>query len=249
MVAVPPWYEFYAETLSRVLVAKPDANVLISAAADYGMLCTLHEAVVASGASPTITLCDICSTPLLASDWYAEQHGFTIECICDDLLSSPRLPTEAFDLVVTDELLTVLRSADKPSIVRRWREFLKPDGVVVTTAMIGEPTTPELRRAYADRALRLLDEHADRFSTVGATREELIDRFERFAAYHTRHMLTGEEEIRDLFADFKLEMTCTVTPGECVNPTSSFQIVASPSAVTSRPTPISSNGSRALAVE
>ena len=65
MVAVPPWYAFYNDALTRVLRAKPNANVLISALADYGMLATLHEAVVAAGASPTITICDICETPLL----------------------------------------------------------------------------------------------------------------------------------------------------------------------------------------
>src|SRR4051812_11082843 len=228
MVAVPPWYAFYHDALTRVLRAKPDANVLISALADYGMLATLHEAVVAAGASPTITICDICETPLLSAEWYAERHGFEVRCIRDDLLTSPELPVGAYDLVVTDELLTVLPREDKPRITARWKEFLRPDGVVVTTAMIGEPTTPDLRAGYAERARRLLDEHPERFEDAGATREELIDRFERFAGYHTRHMLRDEAELEALFAGFDLEYTKTVTPGECVTPTSSFQIVASP---------------------
>lgn len=227
MVAVPPWYEFYNEALTRVLRANPEANVLISAAADYGMLATLHEAIVASGAAPTITLCDICPTPLLASQWYANRHGLTLECVCDDLLTSTALPAGAYDLIVTDELLTVLKAESKPQIVDRWKHFLRPDGVVVTTAMIGTPTTPDLRAKYAARARTLLDRHADNFSDVGATREELIERFERFADYHTRHMLRDEDELRALFTDFDMEFTVTVTPGECVNPTSSFQIVAS----------------------
>lgn len=227
MVAVPPWYSFYPEALTEALLRRPRANVLISAAADYGMLCTLHEAIVAANASPTVTICDICETPLLASQWYAERHGLTVRCIRDDLLSTERLAAETFDLIVTDELLTVLKGDYKPLIVDRWRHFLKPDGVVVTTAMIGEPTTLELRRGYADKARQLLDQHADRFDRVGASREELVARFERFAGYHTRHMVAGEDEIRELFADFELELSCIVTPGECVNPTSSFQIVAS----------------------
>ena len=60
-------------------------------------------------------------------------------------------------------IVTVLPSEDKPRITARWKEFLSPDGVVVTTAMIGSPTTPEQRAGYADRARTLLDEHADRF--------------------------------------------------------------------------------------
>ena len=78
-----------------------------------------------------------------------------------------------------------------------------------------------------NQSFALLTQHA--MHRTGATREELIDRFERFAGYHTRHMLRDEEELRALFAGYDLEFSKTVTPGECVNPTSSFQIVASPS--------------------
>ena len=61
----------------------------------------------------------------------------------------------------------MLPSEDKPRIVERWAEFLRPGGVVVTTAMIGAPTTPELRAGYAERARRLLDEHPERFARRG----------------------------------------------------------------------------------
>jgi SAM-dependent methyltransferase len=227
MVAVPAWYEFYERALGDVLRAKPRANVLISAAADYGMLCTLHESIVDSGSAPTITICDICQTPLTSSQWYADRHQLDIACICDDLLSTPKLADESFDLIVTDELLTVLKGGDKPLIVDRWRRLLKPDGFVVTTAMIGAPTTPELREGYAERARRLFDVSRGLFDASEADAEEMIDRFERFARFHTRHMLTGEAELRSLFSGFDFSFTRTVTPGECVNPTESFQVVAS----------------------
>ena len=81
MVAVPPWYGRYNEALSAILRRQPQAEVLISACADYGMLATLHEAIVTSGASPRIAIYDICRTPLLACEWYAARHG----------LESPRL--------------------------------------------------------------------------------------------------------------------------------------------------------------
>lgn len=228
MVAVPPWYEFYQQTLTALLARRPDAEILISAAADYGMLATLHEAILAAGAAPRITLCDICTTPLLGSQWYAEREGVdNLTCVCDDLMTTEQVPAGAFDLIVTDELLTVLKAEDKPRITDRWLHFLKPGGTVVTTVMIGEPTTPERRAHFARRAATLLDVHADRFRDAGATRQELLHRFETFAAWHTRHMVTGEDEIRALFAGFaELDFSITVTPGECVNPTSSFQIVA-----------------------
>jgi 2-polyprenyl-3-methyl-5-hydroxy-6-metoxy-1,4-benzoquinol methylase len=217
MVAVPPWYEFYQEALTNVLRQHPRAEVLISAAADYGMLATLHDAMVATQATPHIQIYDICRTPLRACQWYAERHGFSVDCICANLLTGD-LPKAHFDLIVTDEFLTVIKSADKPVIVKRWRELLKPGGTLVTTAMVGGPTTPELRQGYAERARRLLDSHADRFPqhNQNGGRDSLLQLFDYFASIHTRHMLSGEEELQSI-----------VTPGECVNPTESFQIVAS----------------------
>jgi SAM-dependent methyltransferase len=228
MVAVPPWYGFYSRALGSVLDRKRQARVLISACADCGMLATLHQAVVASGATPTIIVCDICATPLLNARWYAERNGFAIECICDNILSTPSLAPGSFDLIVTDEFLTVLPAGDKPAAVARWKELLKPGGVLVTTAMIGGATTPELRKRYAERARRLLRETNDGGRIAPNGGEELIERLDRFAQFHTRHMIVDENEIRRLFSDFYLGfLVPTATPGECVNPTHSFQIVAS----------------------
>jgi hypothetical protein len=94
--------------------------------------------------------------------------------------------------------------------------------------MVGGVTTPELRQGYAERAQRLLDGHADSFPQhQNGGRDNLLELFHRFASVHTRHMLSGEEEIRRLFAGFgQVSFERTVTPGECVNPTDSFQIVA-----------------------
>jgi 2-polyprenyl-3-methyl-5-hydroxy-6-metoxy-1,4-benzoquinol methylase len=228
MVAVPPWYEFYHEALVAALLRKPDANVLISGAADYGMLCTLHQAVLSTGMSPTITLVDICRTPIIGSQWYAERNGFSFEYACANLLTDPRFVVPQYDLIVTDEFLTVLKDDDKPLIVSRWLQALKPRGRVVTTAMMGAPTTPELRQGYAARALAALDRADEPIQAVGMDRQELVRCFEQFGRAHTRHMLTGEAQVRTLFADFTLEyLEPIVTPGECVNPTTSFQIVAS----------------------
>ena len=139
------------------------------------------------------------------------------------------LPTAAFDLIVTDEFLTVIKAADKPLIVKRWKELLTPGGTLVTTAMVGGPTTPELRQGYAERARHLLDHHADSFPQhQNGGRDNLLQLFDRFATVHTRHMLSGEAELRQLFDGFgKVSWQSIITPGECVNPTESFQIVAS----------------------
>ena len=230
MVAVPRWYHFYHETMANVLKQKPEADVMISACADYGMLHALHHAMIAAGARPTIVIYDICMTPLKSSEWYARKHGLPVRCFCENIITAD-IEKSSFDLIVTDEFLTVLQKAYKPLIIEKWKKLLKPGGIVVTTAMIGNPTTPELREGYAARAHRLFAIYGPQVFpqplNENGNREKLLAQFKRFAMYHTRHMIEDQLEIRQLFKDFKfLSVQRICTPGECVNPTDSFQIVA-----------------------
>ena len=226
MVATPPWYPFYMEALGNILRNKPTANVLISAAADWGMLAQLHDAAEMVGAQPRITLYDICQSPLTASRWYADFCGFSLECLCDNIITSASMPLGSYDLIVTDEFLTVLKDEYKPMITARWLELLKPGGSVVTTAMIGKPTTPNLRESFAARAKLRLRENPWVAALTNVPADDLIASFNKFAKVHTRHMLTSSEQLEDLFSEFELSYSVVVTPGECVTPTNSFQIVA-----------------------
>jgi hypothetical protein len=226
MVATPPWYPFYMEALGNILATTRTANVLVSAAADWGMVAQLHDAAVAVGARPTITLYDICQTPLTASRWYADHHEFAMECVCDNIITSDSIPLGAYDLIVTDEFLTVLKDELKPMITARWLELLKPGGSVVTTAMIGGPTTPDLRLGFARRAKSRLRENQWIVAGTKIPESSLAASFDKFAKLHTRHMLTSPAQLEALFAGFRLSYTIVMTPGECVNPTNSFQIIA-----------------------
>jgi 2-polyprenyl-3-methyl-5-hydroxy-6-metoxy-1,4-benzoquinol methylase len=230
MVAVPRWYNFYHEAMRDVLQRKPDAHVMISACADYGMLHALHHAMTAAGARPTIIIYDICNTPLKSSEWYARKHDFPVRCFCENIITAD-IEKSSFDLIITDEFLTVLQNAYKPLIIEKWKKILKPGGTIVTTAMIGNPTTLELREGYAARARRLFEIYGSQVFphpfNVDGNREKLLAQFKRFAMYHTRHMIKDELEIRQLFKDFKfLSIQRIRTPGECVNPTDSYQVTA-----------------------
>ena len=231
MVAVPNWHrEFYNRALGGILRRNPRADVLISAAADYGMLATLHEAIQIADAQPNIVVYDICKTPLRSCQWYADRHGLRITTKCGNIITG-KIPEAPFDLIVTDEFLTVLKALYKPAIAERWRELLKPGGSVVTVAMIGGETTPQLREDYAWRARTLLERSNGNYlpeKENDSFKAAIISRFEAFASLHTRHMVSGESEIRSLLAGFD-NVSCAriQTPGECVNPTESIQIIAS----------------------
>ncbi|HEY5028846.1 MAG TPA: class I SAM-dependent methyltransferase [Candidatus Angelobacter sp.] len=230
MVAVPHWHrDFYNERLGSILRQNPHANVLISAAADWGMLASLHEAIQIAGASPDIVLYDICKTPLKACQWYADLHNLPLKTRCANIITE-NIPEAPFDLIVTDEFLSVLKAEYKPLIAKRWMELLKPGGSVVTVAMMGDVTTPELREGYAQRASQLLaGTNGDYLPNHGEDKKaQVLELCTNFAEFHTRHMLSGEEELRSLLSGFdQVELHRITTLGECVNPTDSFQIVAS----------------------
>jgi hypothetical protein len=228
MVAVPHWHrDFYNRVLGNILRQKPNANVLISAAADWGMLATLHEAIQISGANPNIVIYDICKTPLKGCQWYADRHGLSIKTKCANIITD-NIAEAPFDLIVTDEFLSVLKAEYKPLIAKRWNELLKPGGAVVTVAMMGGETTPELRKGYAQRARQLLDNcNGDFLPEQGHEKKaQVLENCITFADFHTRHMVLNEEGVRTVLSDFDLECHRITTPGECVNPTDSFQIVA-----------------------
>lgn len=229
MVAVPHWHrEFYNRTLGGILREKPHANVLISAAADWGMLASLHEAIQIAEASPEIVIYDICKTPLKACQWYADLHQLPIKTRCANIITG-NISEAPFDLIVTDEFLSVLKGEYKPHIANRWKELLKPGGLVVTVAMMGGATTPELRDGYARRARLLLEGSNGNFLPKHGQEKkaQVLELCANFAEFHTRHMVSGEEELRSLLSIFdQLECRRITTPGECVNPTDSFQIVA-----------------------
>lgn len=230
MVAVPRWYPFYTAALSDVLRRRPDARVMISACADYGMLHALHDAIKEAQADPTIIIYDICKTPLKSSQWYADRHNLTIECFCENIITA-HIEKDSFDLITTDEFFTVLQDPYKPLIVEKWMKILKPGGSVVTTAMIGKPTTQELRDGYAERARKLYAAYGKTMFPYHADSDEKIqklqEQFHKFAMFHTRHMIKDEKQLKNLLKDFKyLSIDPVTTPGECVNPTDSYQIAA-----------------------
>ena len=230
MVAVPNWYPFYCEEISNVLKNKTNPKVFISACADYGMLAKLHEAMIFSNTNPTIVIYDICQTPLTSCKWYAEKNDLKITCKTGNIITDP-IPEAPFDLIITDEFLTVLKDEYKPLITAKWRELLAPDGVLVTTCMIGKPTTPELRRKFENRGRLLFEANRSMMMPFVRNGEEkaMLSRISKFAELHTRYMVENEDVLNNLFKDYKtFNHSTVVTPGECVNPTLSFQIVASP---------------------
>lgn len=123
--------DFYFRSLCNA--ARDGKNdVLISGCADESMLRTVMHAFFSTDEQPRITIVDICATPLNRSQAYATAAGLDIETVQHDVLHWD--PRTSFDIIVTDAFLTRFRRPEKGLVLRKWKNVLRPDGVIITTA-------------------------------------------------------------------------------------------------------------------
>ena len=118
----------------RDLPAQARPRVLVAGAADYGMLAMVLDACGDSGTAPDVTVIDRCPTPLELCRWYAEREQLPIATAVADAAEFDH--PDAFDVICTDSLLTLLTPEARARTLRRWRALLARDGRIVTTARI-----------------------------------------------------------------------------------------------------------------
>jgi hypothetical protein len=136
-VAAPDRHaRFYRDALGGA-ASDGARDVLVAAAADYGMVAQVLDAFAAAGAQPRMTVIDRCPTPLLLSTWYAAARGATIATAVADVCRYA--PSEPVDIVVTDSLLTLLGPVGREHALTAWHAALRPGGRVVTTMRLAGP--------------------------------------------------------------------------------------------------------------
>ena len=125
-------------------------NVLISGAADTGILSAVAEGLYAAGGREaldrtSIVVVDRCATPLILCSEYAERHGLDLTISRTDLLAYG--PTDGFDLVIVHSVLAFLPETERTGMLARMAEWLRGDGVILLSANM-------LYRSRADRDRR-----------------------------------------------------------------------------------------------
>lgn len=177
LVSTPTWHDaFYRRELA--LVGGPAPRVLISGTADYSLLAYVVGALGKRANMASISVLDMCDTPLFACKWFAKSSGIRITTMPDDILSPTALAAMEFDLICSDAFLTRFSEVDAARVLRVWRRALSSTGRIVTTI-----------RVY-DRALPL------------SSSEERYERFRRRAQQRARPWLPyldiGENELAEL---------------------------------------------------
>jgi ubiquinone/menaquinone biosynthesis C-methylase UbiE len=132
-------------------------EILITGAADTGILCLAAQASKDSAAS--FVVIDVCDTPLELCRRFAKQWNLRVETKVADVTELTF--QNRFDIVIAHSLLHYLRSEKRVKMFSRIAAALKPDGkflqVFNTGHKIRGATVSEYRDRYPDWVLEQLE--------------------------------------------------------------------------------------------
>lgn len=178
-------------------------RVLISGAADCGILAHVVAAYGSAAAPVDVTLVDRCRTPLLANEWFASSSGVPLATHQSDILTFQ--PAAAFDVICAHSFLGGFDADGRRAVARRWHEWLRPGGVVVAVspvfvgraeAYVG-PDASQVERIRA--AVARVDDHD--CQRLGVTRSAVVAWAEEYIQRKARHLLRSTEELFGPFQD------------------------------------------------
>lgn len=118
-------------------------RILISGAADTGMLSEVAEGYRRAAVAPEIVFLDQCRTPIEQNKVLAERLGLDVDYICSDIRTAACAPV---DVISTHSFLFFFEPEERPAVFRAWHRLLRPGGLVITSNRLGEG---DMRRARA----------------------------------------------------------------------------------------------------
>jgi methyltransferase family protein len=202
---------FFDRVLCHAAASGDHSRVLVSGAADDGMLAIVLAAFGAVGAEARPTVLDRCPMPLRLSEAYAGRAGVAIDTWVTDVFEARR--PEAFDLICTHGLFPSVPPDRRRDLAQRWAHLLRPGGVVVTTSSLSSPSAPdtvhfapEAVDGFAERTRAAAEAARDRFPV--ASPAELADAARTWAERARVHPVKTTDEMQDLLeeAGFSVEL-------------------------------------------
>jgi SAM-dependent methyltransferase len=115
-------------------------RVLVSGAADQGMLARVASSYAAASASLEAMVIDLCRTPLALVTAYAQRRNLAVRTVVSDVRDFAA--THPFDVICTHSLLPRLSPPERPHLVARWARLLRHGGKLVTVTRIDPGGTP-----------------------------------------------------------------------------------------------------------
>ena len=194
---------FYQAAFDGVGAGDGSPRILVSGTADYSMLAHVLAAFRARGVEPSVTVIDVCETPLELNRWYAQRAGGRVETAQSSVLQYPA--PAPFDCVCTHSFLGMFSGEERPALIAAWRRLLKPGGRVVITHPLqplqsNEPNRFSPEQATAFRGL-VGSRAAQLAAIIGTEPDAIMARAERYLEARYGHPLRSGDEIAALFED------------------------------------------------
>jgi SAM-dependent methyltransferase len=126
-----PEADFFLSRFRSLAVTGDYPRVLIAASADTGMLELLQHAYEGTGSTLSVTLVDLCDTPLRLNAWYGRKCGISIETVKASVLEFDR--QGEFDIICTHSLLSFIEPSRHVELFSRWFESLRSGGCLITS--------------------------------------------------------------------------------------------------------------------
>jgi hypothetical protein len=200
--AAPPAHaQFFLHAFSDA-IRSGHRRVLVSGSADYSMPAVVLWAFAAAGATPEVTVVDICETPLRLCAWYADHIGARIETIASDI--SAYRPAQPYDVIVTHSFLGEFSPIQRERLVALWHDWLVPGGRVITINRIhtdGPRTMHRTAEQVEPFHARLRREATARIDELGITPAELAALADDYLAHLTFYPLHSRQELMSLFEE------------------------------------------------
>ncbi len=180
------------------MAENPQAHILVSGTADYAMLAQIALAAQRTGASPAVTVVDICETPLHLNRWYAGRSNIKINTVRSDMLEFK--PSSLFDMVCTDSFLGRFPHALWPQLAARWQALLRPGGRLLTASQLRPPEGPEKLVFDEPQIIAFRDKVLDKVRQsgiqTGFTDAALAQAITQYCRYQSNYPLRSENHLR-----------------------------------------------------
>ena len=201
--ALPAGAPFFTR---EIIAAARDgrASVLLSGAADSGVMALAVEGPSAAGLAVEVTALDRCRTPLEQARLYGAARGVpvrTIQCGLDTIPAG-----QEADAIIGHSILSFLPDTLRPAVFAGWAGALRPGGRVLLSQRLTPEGQSYRRTRPSEQVAKRRAELAARLDALGncpviAKKSEILDEAERFWAAQLAGNNVTESQINDLARD------------------------------------------------
>jgi len=185
-------------------------RILVSGLADPAMFDLVRT--ITDGEQPEIVVLDRCPTPVALCQPESDEDDREPPAagVVADVLD--HTDPQGFDLITTHSFVSQMPAEGRSLLAVRWHDLLRPGGRIVTNTRLAPATRDTFEDDRTARLRGAVDERLAAIdpSLLPATRHELLDAVDAYAASVTIHPLGTTDEVRSLFEDAGLTVDLRV---------------------------------------